>query len=131
MEENKKCNHCTRVKQITDFLVDYDQKEKKKYRMDVCRECYDDVFVLEKGEKRQAMMRQKVVTHLGGKCAWCDFYDPRALCIDHIFGEGNLERKSGKNWYSLYREILSGDRDWEFQVLCANCNSIKRHKYDR
>jgi len=54
----------------------------------------------------------------------CGFDDFRALQIDHINGGGSSERKTLKK-DSLYREVLK-DNTNKYQLLCANCNSIKR-----
>jgi hypothetical protein len=52
--------------------------------------------------------------------------DPRALQLDHINRAREINRwhRSGTG---LYRKILSGEKCFlEFQLLCANCNWIKR-----
>ena len=66
---------------------------------------------------------------LGGKCVRCGFDDPRALQIDHINGDAVKERIKGIPGYSTYRiylNILKGTPLCEYQLLCANCNWIKR-----
>jgi len=77
--------------------------------------------------------RQNVVDFLGGKCVSCGFADWRALQIDHINGGGTRESK-GRSQQGLFRDVYA-HKD-KYQVLCANCNSIKRiennelsHKY--
>lgn len=58
------------------------------------------------------------------KCAKCGFEDTRALQIDHINGEGRQHRKqftSNKHYMKYIKDNPSG-----FQILCANCNFIKR-----
>jgi hypothetical protein len=56
--------------------------------------------------------------------------DWRAPQIDHVNGGGNKAwvRCSGPDRY--YREIMAsitaGEK--EYQLLCANCNQIKRHE---
>lgn len=75
--------------------------------------------------------RTKTIEALGGKCVQCGFADERALQIDHINGGGQTDRKkrgfnSGYN-YTFYRQILSEPTFKEnYQLLCANCNWIKR-----
>ena len=73
----------------------------------------------------QHRLRSAVIAYLGGKCCQCGYSDPRALQIDHIDGGGNKDR-SKRSWYKRYGDILSG-ADGGFQLLCANCNWIKRH----
>lgn len=65
---------------------------------------------------------------LGGKCARCGFSDIRALQIDHINGDGAEKRKQGENSYTQRKFIVEHPKDakTEYQVLCANCNWIKR-----
>lgn len=70
-------------------------------------------------------LRRRVLEKLGNKCKQCDFADVRALQIDHVNGGGCKELKllSTKNYYM---KILR-DKRGKYQILCANCNWIKRH----
>jgi AraC-like DNA-binding protein len=69
--------------------------------------------------------RERALEILGGKCVSCGFSDIRALQIDHIHGNGCAERDTSGGNYSIYKKIVGGDTDG-YQVLCANCNWIKR-----
>ena len=94
-------------------------------------------YVLDKNRKSQYKIRKEIFQLLGGRCAnpfnlphpdWCN--DPRCLQIDHVNGGGKKERISF-NGYSSYikfilKEIKNGSKD--YQLLCANCNWIKRHE---
>lgn len=73
----------------------------------------------------QYNLRQKVLFHLGGCCVRCGFKDSRALQIDHVHGDGLLHR-STTNWRWRYQEVLDSASGDTFQLLCANCNWIKR-----
>lgn len=80
-------------------------------------------------QKWQLDLRIRLIEYLGGKCVKCGFSDPRALQIDHINGDGNLMRtRSNHGWSQFYREIISKKYDGKVQLLCANCNWIKRRK---
>jgi len=74
--------------------------------------------------------RIELMLFLGGmKCIRCGFTDIRALQIDHINGDGYKEsfyhRQGGtKIRYYINHKQLAKKR---LQVLCANCNWIKRH----
>jgi hypothetical protein len=74
-------------------------------------------------------MRLAVIRFLGGKCSdpynqhILPYSDVRALQIDHINGGGTKESKSICR-SSMYRNILSGAKG--YQILCANCNQIKK-----
>ena len=77
--------------------------------------------------------RQQALDFLGGKCATCGFSDWRALQIDHVNGGGTRESK-GRAQSQLFHDVYV-HKD-KYQLLCANCNSIKRiennelaHKY--
>lgn len=62
------------------------------------------------------------------KCNRCGFSDIRALCLDHVNGDGNTHRKNGgKKGINLYRSLCKHNfvSDYDFQVLCSNCNMIK------
>lgn len=60
---------------------------------------------------------------LGGYKCKCGFSDPRALQIDHIKGGGSRAKHTTGQVYSLV--IKYPER---FQVLCSNCNWIKRYE---
>lgn len=72
-------------------------------------------------------LRDAVLVLLGGVCVRCGFSDRRALQIDHIKGNGFIERKILQTLPALCRKILRmNDPSREYQILCANCNWIKR-----
>jgi hypothetical protein len=83
----------------------------------------------EKARRLRKEKRQEVVRVLGGKCVKCGFSDIRALQIDHINGGGTKELKE---FYSMgkikyYKSIIENElRNNKYQLLCANCNWIKR-----
>ncbi len=96
--------------------------------------------------RRQYLLRLHIITNLGGRCnnpecKWLNedgtmgCTDIRALQIDHIDGDGNKQLRSGRGgglvYYRIVRDdikysALSNTRCW-YQLLCANCNWIKRH----
>lgn len=80
----------------------------------------------EKSEGKR--LREEIITKLGGKCAKCGFTDARALQIDHVNGGGTKDRKSHARQVYYYRYVLSRIEPdaGEYQLLCANCNWIKR-----
>lgn len=79
-------------------------------------------------KNKQAVLREQVIIKLGGKCAWCGYGNPVALQIDHVDGGGSKIRRAGQNWYKFYKEIIGGTHPHRVQLLCANCNMVKRHK---
>ncbi len=63
-------------------------------------------------------------------CVQCGFSDIRALCLDHINGGGTDHRRKLRNggnvWYWLARHGFPPG----YQILCANCNTIKAREED-
>lgn len=86
-----------------------EEKAKEAIRI---REYYDSV-------------KEQIYLIYGSRCSRCGFEDKRALQLDHIRGGGRrLKHKRGKE---LAAKICSGKLPREdFQLLCANCNWIKR-----
>jgi len=82
-------------------------------------------YYIEKNRKFYKDLRDKIFEKLGNECVKCKFSDPRALQIDHINGGGTKELKSFSTTRKYYLNILE-DKENRFQILCANCNSIKR-----
>ena len=70
--------------------------------------------------------RLNALAVLGGICVRCGFSDSRALVIDHINGDGNKHRIHGS--HGPVNDIFKGIIE-PYQLLCANCNSIKRVEF--
>lgn len=82
-------------------------------------------------------LKEQILRHYSSnlKCSgWngieCPFHcsDIRALTIDHINGGGLNHRKKIKcvNGTGFYRWLRDNDYPSDFQVLCMNCQFIKR-----
>jgi len=87
------------------------------------------VYLALNPSKSSSGIRKKAVEVLGGKCVRCGFTDIRALQIDHVNGGGQKEHRSIGSM-AVYRKIIQkhsmGENIKDYQVLCANCNWIKR-----
>ncbi len=85
--------------------------------------------VLSRASQKRALVRikQRLFDFLGDRCARCGFRDKRALQVDHVNGyQGKRESHKRSGTY-LYRQIILGNLPKEdFQILCANCNWIKK-----
>ena len=93
-----------------------------------------------RGEEREInrrlryRVRQEILDLLGGqKCKQCGFDDWRGLEIDHIHGDGKDDRGtlSGLlNVFAFRNKLLKpgflATALLRYQVLCCNCNQIKR-----
>ncbi len=73
--------------------------------------------------KTRSALRSRALEHMGGVCVRCGFSDPRALQIDHIEGMGWVEHRE-IGTLAIARRVLAGEPG--YQLLCANCNWIKR-----
>jgi len=74
----------------------------------------------------QQRIRQRLIDILGRKCVRCSFNDWRALQVDHVNGDGRLERIRLNNVSKLFYAVL--EEPDKYQLLCANCNWIKRYE---
>lgn len=63
---------------------------------------------------------------LGNKCVQCGFTDKRALQIDHVYGNGKKDRSRFSSPTKFYLHVKESYMTGEYQILCANCNIIKR-----
>lgn len=76
----------------------------------------------EANAERRRQRRLKLVAAFGGKCIRCGFKDSRALQFDHKNSDGQIDRHLER--HALWKEIEQ--KPERFQLLCANCNTIKR-----
>jgi len=60
------------------------------------------------------------------KCIHCGFNDSRALQFDHIFGDGAKDSKTSSTAKMRYYITHPDEARKRLQILCANCNWIKR-----
>ena|SRR5215831_4325033 len=74
--------------------------------------------------------RAKLFDILGNKCMRCGFTDIRCLQIDHINGGGRIEHRKFRNSTDMmiWNYLKNPDLIKNIQLLCANCNWIKRHE---
>lgn len=79
-------------------------------------------------KKDRVRFKRKVcIFLLGSQCRICGFSDYRALEIDHVDGNGNLDTTPNgcRNTESkVYNRIIL-HKDPNFQLLCSNCHKIK------
>lgn len=78
-------------------------------------------------------IKRKIFSHYGNgqmRCNRCGFDDIRCLSVDHINGDGCIQRRdlsysSGSKFYTWI--IKNGFPD-NLQILCMNCQFIKRNE---
>jgi hypothetical protein len=78
--------------------------------------------------ERRIEERNTVLNAMGGKCSRCPFSDYRALQIDHVNGDGKEDRALHMKRRGYYARVLKSFLAGEgrYQLLCCNCNWIKR-----
>lgn len=83
-------------------------------------------------QRRRDRVKAEGIEHYGGACAICGIDDPDVLTIDHIYDDGEKERRENRSsrdiWEHLVRE---GYPPGKYQLLCANCNLKKMVKRRR
>ena len=77
--------------------------------------------------KRYQRLKEKIFDKLGHFCKRCGMADKRVLCIDHVFGGGTKELRENRNQERHFKRVLA-DTGGNYQILCHNCNWIKRHE---
>ena len=92
---------------------------------------YKDNFLKmrEYAKQKRVALKDKIFIALGGKCLRCSFDDYRALQIDHVNGDSSSDKElmsqSRMKYYShVLVSVQSGFK--KYQLLCANCNWIKK-----
>lgn len=89
-----------------------------------------DLYLDTKRKQRQRI-RLSIIEFYGGKCVKCGITDWRVLQVDHINGGGCVERKKYNGSTGLYYnyKLINTNPDLcrnTRQLLCANCNTIKK-----
>jgi hypothetical protein len=79
-------------------------------------------------EDKERRKRKKigVLNHYGGRCVCCGTTTMEFLSMDHINGDGYIDRKLGDGdhiWDRIKRDKFPNT----FQVLCWNCHGAKTH----
>ena len=69
-----------------------------------------------------AKLRQLVLDAYGHICACCHETADRFLTIDHINGDGKIQRTEHRTGISFYRWLKRKKFPSGFQTLCFNCN---------
>lgn len=76
-------------------------------------------------------LRSDLLNLMGNECVRCSFNDPRALQVDHVYGGGTYDRKVQQNSSRrAFNKKVEEFKRGELQLLCANCNWIKRAEND-
>lgn len=82
--------------------------------------------VAEMNHDTKKRRRARARARLGTACACCGEDRDYVMDIDHIDGNGSLERRVFGRGY-VYSDVLTmADPKSKYQLLCSNCNQAKR-----
>jgi hypothetical protein len=146
LTEKKRCSKCGEWKDRSEFSKYYRAKDGLKPACKLCLAIDHMVYKAKDPEKiRESKkrsyrknyerhskfgmryyneMKEKIFGVLGNACARCGFSDKRALQVDHINGGGSHEKRE-LSTHELMKKVIKVGKS-EYQLLCANCNWIKR-----
>lgn len=104
------------------------EKSLQKIKMYLCHDCH-----IKNVRKNRLKVRKEVLSFYSKgtmKCNRCGFSDERVLSIDHIFGHGGHQKQSNNitSGDGFYRWLIKNNFPEGFQVLCMNCQWIKRRE---
>jgi hypothetical protein len=81
-------------------------------------------------EAYKLRVKMEVLSHYSPSltCQKCGFPHLKALTIDHINGGGNEHRRKigVRNSHEFYKWIVANNYPVDLQVLCMNCQFLKR-----
>jgi hypothetical protein len=84
----------------------------------------------EQGRRYYYSIRNEIYRLLGNKCCECGIDDIRVFQVDHVNGGGNSRKIINRSGQGMLKkrltEIEKGSK--KYQLLCANCNIIKKHE---
>lgn len=103
--------------------------EWRKAHPDYARRMYDrhSQRYCEYTRKYIQKLRSELILAYGGACVRCGNTDTRVLQIDHVNG-GGVREKGSMCLTKYLKLVLASVGTGKYQLLCANCNWIKRHE---
>lgn len=122
LNDYKKCGKCFKVFLKANF---FNNKARYDGLSGHCKICHQ-----KDTKNRNDKLRNQCLEKYGSKCKNCGFSDTRALQFDHVNSDGSIDLAKGiyVSW-NHYKKILNDDSGI-YQLLCANCNWIKRYTHD-
>lgn len=118
-----KCSKCGIMLTLDNILLLGRSQKKRR----LCKNCFR-LQSREHNKKEQIKLYLKLFEAVGTKCSRCGFSDLRALQIDHINGKTIDEKDRRLNPLFDLRKLSLDEIREKYQLLCANCNWIKRYE---
>lgn len=136
MKDNFICNACGELLNSTNWPVSYQEEHRNQClscRIKYLRNYYKTHYIQHRkylyyGKNYREKLKLETFGHYSPelKCQRCGFSDIRTLSIDHINGRGYEQRKLISSGSNMYRWLRNNDYPEGYQVLCMNCQWIKR-----
>lgn len=109
-------------------LQRYNRKYYADHRSTALKRAKENARTSEEEREYRKELRIKALESLGKSiCRHCGNDDRRTLQIDHIRGGGTKEKPYTRTSAFLTEMAKTPNKKF-YQVLCANCNWIKRHE---
>jgi hypothetical protein len=137
--QRKRCTKCEEVKSISAFWKNRRTPDGVRYWCIVCTKEHTARMMqnsdyatrarasVRAGSKRHHLKHKNaVLDHYGRQCRRCGFTDLRALSVDHIAGNGAQHRREIGGGNNICRWLVANMFPSGFQILCMNCQMIKR-----
>lgn len=114
--------------QVVFYQRDWNTKNRKRVNESARKRYYSNLEENRSKRRENNIKRRKEILNLlGNKCFKCRFDNWQALQVDHRNGGGSKDRTSyGHSASALYKDIKNNPG--KYQLLCANCNWIKRYE---
>lgn len=131
---NKICSKCNIEKKLSNFHTDKKKKDGVSPWCKLCRKIYytgnkNILLRVSDWQKNNRKDIKEIVfqyyTNNDIKCQQCGETDIDCLTVDHIKGGGCKHIRDNKI-SNLYQWIIANNYPNDFQILCWNCQSIKR-----
>jgi hypothetical protein len=135
--EKQNALHCVQDKIRREKLTEEQKQTKREHHNDLQREYYrQKEHIGRKMSEKYHSLKDQVYEKYGNRCSnpFCGWVcedgsrgctDRRCLQIDHVCGGGNKDIKSKSSMNAYWKHVLA-DETGAYQLLCANCNWIKR-----
>lgn len=135
--DNKPLESCPEPKHLAHYFQRNEKNNKYRRRKRAEARSQREIWDKEDPQKRRIREARKyrkrrmaILNSLGGACAHCGYDDYRALELDHIHGGGAAERRAmvGAAYWRYIAGLTLDERRTRYQVLCSNCNKIKKEE---